>query len=92
VLFRREIASCEKAVRSLIHVDLSADQFSALVSWTYNLGSGRLQSSTLRAKLNRGNYFGASAEFPKWRRAGGVIMLGLVRRREAELALFDGVV
>jgi len=40
--------------------------FSSLCSWTYNLGSGALQRSTLRMKLNRGEYLGAADEFPKW--------------------------
>ena len=46
------------------------------------------QRSTLRMKLNRGEYLGAADEFPKWRRAGGRILAGLVRRRAAERALF----
>ena len=54
----------------------------------YNLGSGNLQSSTLRTKLNRGDYDGAANEFPKWRRAGGKILKGLVLRREMERSLF----
>ena len=88
-LLRRDLGRAERAVANLLRVPVTIEQFSALVSFTYNLGSGNFQASTLRAKLNRGDVEGASAEFPKWRRAGGRILLGLVRRRAAERALFD---
>ncbi|MBC8242328.1 MAG: lysozyme [Alphaproteobacteria bacterium] len=87
-LLARELAHTEKAVSRLIRVPLNEGQFAALVSFTYNLGSGRLQGSTLRMKANRGDYDGAADEFPKWRRAGGRIMRGLVRRRAEERALW----
>ncbi len=87
-LLARECRHAERTVTRLVRVPLNGNQFSALVSFTYNLGSGNLQSSTLRMKLNRGDYAGAADEFPKWRRAGGRILKGLVRRRAAEQALF----
>ena len=79
----------ERAVDRLIAVALSENQFGALVSFTYNVGSGNLAASTLRAKLNRGDYQGAAEEFPKWRLAKGKVLAGLVRRRAAEQALFE---
>ena len=87
-LLRRDIRSAEKAMKRLIKVELNENEFSALCSFVYNLGSGNLQSSTLRTKLNRGDYDGAANEFPKWRRAGGKILKGLVLRREMERSLF----
>jgi len=63
-------------------------RFAALVSLSFNIGLGNLQSSTLRMKLNREDYAGAADEFPKWRKSNGVVLAGLVRRREAERALF----
>jgi lysozyme len=60
----------------------------ALVSFAFNVGLGNLQSSTLRMKYNRGDYDGAADEFLKWNKAGGKVLNGLVRRREAERALF----
>ena len=87
-LLRRHLDHVEAAILQLIRVSLNENEFSSLCSWTYNLGSGRLQSSTLRAKLNRNNRLGAANEFPKWRRAGGKIMRGLVIRRERERRLF----
>jgi lysozyme len=68
---------------------LSENQFSALCSWVFNLGSGRLQSSTLRSKLNRGDHDGAGQEFLKWCMGGGRKLPGLVRRRKAELELWE---
>jgi lysozyme len=88
VLLRRHLDRVETDIRRLIWVKLNENEFSALCSFTYNLGSGRLQSSTLRAKLNREERLGAANEFPKWRRASGKILRGLVIRREAERQLF----
>jgi lysozyme len=87
-LLRRHLDHVEVAILRLIRVPLNENEFSSLCSWTYNLGSGRLQSSTLRARLNRNNRLGASQEFPKWVRASGKIMRGLVIRRERERQLF----
>jgi len=88
-LLLREIHHVERAIRTLIRIPLNQNQFSALVSWTFNLGSGRLQSSTLRTKINRGDHDGAALEFPKWRRAGGKILQGLVKRRAVEKTLYE---
>jgi len=60
----------------------------ALVSFSYNCGLGSLQSSTLRQRYNRNDYAGAADEFLKWNKAGGKVLRGLERRREAERALF----
>ena len=77
-----------KGVRRLIHVKLDPQEEAALISFSFNVGLGNLQSSTLRQKLNRADYMGAANEFPKWRRAGGRILRGLVLRRAAERNLF----
>ncbi|MGK9381775.1 lysozyme [Salmonella enterica subsp. enterica] len=60
----------------------------ALVSFAYNLGARTLSSSTLLRKLNAGDYAGAADEFLRWNKAGGKVLNGLTRRREAERALF----
>ena len=87
-LLRQEVHHIEGAIRRLIKYVLNENQFSSLVSFCYNVGSGNLQKSSLRMKLNRGDVEGASAEFPKWRRSAGKILSGLVRRRQAERNLF----
>ena len=73
---------------SATYSNLNANQYSALVSFTFNLGCGNLQSSTLLRLLNAGDTAGAANEFPKWVYGGGVVLPGLVRRREAERQLF----
>ena len=78
----------ERAVLRLITVPLSDGQFDALVSFTFNLGSGALQRSTLRRKVNRQEYEDAALEFGKWVWAGGRRLKGLINRRKAEAALF----
>jgi lysozyme len=87
-LLQRDIAKYERSVFRLVQAKLTQRQFDALVSFTFNLGGGALQRSKLRMKLNRGDYIGAAAEFLRWTRAGGVVRRGLVRRREAERAMF----
>jgi len=67
---------------------LNNNQFSALVSFVFNVGIGNFKASTLLKKLRGGDYLGAADEFPKWRRANGKILRGLVLRRAAERDLF----
>lgn len=60
----------------------------ACTSFAYNVGLTAFNGSSMARKLNEGDFDGASAEFPKWNKAGGQVLAGLVRRREAEQALF----
>jgi lysozyme len=62
-------------------------KFCAIVDFSYNLGVGRLQTSTLRRKINELDWEGAEKELLRWTRGGGKILPGLVRRRQAEVAL-----
>lgn len=62
-------------------------RFGAIVDFAYNLGPGRLQTSTLRKRIEAGDWEGAAEELKKWVRGGGRILPGLVRRREAECKL-----
>ena len=75
-------------VSRLIKKPLSENQFSALTSFTFNVGCGALQRSTLRMKLNRGEFQNAADEFPKLKFANKRILAGLVRRRAAEQKFF----
>tara|TARA_R110000803_G_scaffold1629_11_gene5303 strand:- start:2800 stop:3177 length:378 start_codon:yes stop_codon:yes gene_type:complete len=88
-LLKRELRTTENAVARMVASKLTENQFSAICCLVYNVGSGRFRSSTIRMKLNRKDYIGASNEFWKWRRAGGKILKGLVRRRAEEKGLFD---
>jgi GH24 family phage-related lysozyme (muramidase) len=86
-----DVATAEKAVNSLVKVALTQHQFDALVSFTYNEGSSRLASSTILKRLNAGDYTGAKEAFAMWNVIGGHVSAGLVRRRDAEMALFATV-
>jgi len=59
----------------------------AIVDFAYNLGVGRLQTSTLRRRINQGDWGGAREQIMRWTRAGGKVLPGLVRRRAAEAQL-----
>jgi len=86
---RGDVADAERAVGRFVRVPLTQCQFDALVSFTFNLGSGNLRTSTLLRLLNAGDYPGAAGQLLRWVNAGGKRLPGLVRRREAEKALFD---
>lgn len=87
-LLKTGLVSYESDVSRLVKVGLTQGQFDALVSFTYNLGARSLSTSTLLRKLNTGDYAGAADEFLRWNKAGGKVLNGLTRRREAERALF----
>ncbi|HBU8851085.1 TPA: lysozyme [Citrobacter sedlakii] len=87
-LLKTGLVSYESDVSRLVKVGLTQGQFDALVSFTYNLGSRALSTSTLLRKLNCGDYTGSADEFLRWNKAGGKVLNGLTRRREAERALF----
>ncbi|EKV01846.1 phage-related lysozyme (muraminidase) [Leptolyngbya sp. PCC 7375] len=89
-LLKTDLDRFEKAVNQAVRVSINDNQFAAIVSFTYNVGSGALRSSTLLKKLNRRDIYGAANEFPRWNRAGGRVLAGLTRRRNAERALFLG--
>jgi len=98
--FRHDVEIAEADVRRAFVVPLNQNQFDALVSLIYNVGyGGKARSgigvltngapSTLRRKLNAGDYRGAAEQFDKWIQGGGKVLPGLVRRRAAERALFE---
>lgn len=91
-LLIKDLKKAENAVSRLIKVPLNSNQFSALVSFTFNLGSGALQRSALRQKLNRGEYFSVPFEMSKWIYAGGVKRKGLLKRRLEEGLLFIRII
>ena len=88
-LLRQDTGSAQSTVNNNVTVTLTQGQFDALVSFTFNCGSGAFTSSTLLVLLNQGNYSGACAELDKWVHAGGVVVQGLVNRRNAEQDLFN---
>ena len=87
-LLRKDVESAERAVLRLVNLPLTDGQFDALVSFTFNLGSGALQRSTLRRKVNREEHDEVPAQFKRWVWAGGRKLNGLIKRRSAEAGLY----
>lgn len=87
-LLKTGLVSYENDVLKMAKVKLTQGQFDALVSFAYNVGSRALSTSTLLRKLNDRDVKGAADEFLRWNKAGGKVLNGLTRRREAERALF----
>ncbi|WP_319205630.1 lysozyme [uncultured Ilyobacter sp.] len=82
------LSKYEKDVKKLIKVQLDDNQFSALVDFTYNVGTGNFRNSTLLRKINSGEMVGASKEFERWVYSNKVKLPGLIKRRKEEKALF----
>lgn len=80
----------EGYVNQYVKVPLTQNQFDALVSWTFNLGPGNLKSSTMLTKLNEKKYDEVPSQLKRWNKAGGKVLRGLERRRNAEAAMFSG--
>ncbi|MGC5777597.1 lysozyme [Methylobacterium sp. NFXW15] len=87
-LLQLDLARFERAVAAALRVPVTANQFSALVSLAYNIGAAALSKSTLIRRLNAGKTQEAADQFVVWNKAGGRVLAGLTRRREAERALF----
>lgn len=85
-----ELHEYESYINEYVTVALSQNQFDALVSWVYNLGPANLKASTMLKVLNSGDYEGVPAQIKRWNKAGGKVLQGLIRRREAEALLFIG--
>lgn len=90
-LLARDAKIAISAVQRMIYSPLTQAQFDMLVSFAFNLGSGALQRSTLRMRVNRGDHEGAAYEFTKWVYAGGRKLRGLIRRRNAEADVYLGL-
>jgi lysozyme len=86
-LLAEDLKLYEKAVTEMVKVPINQNQFDALISFAFNLGTGALRGSTLMKKLNAGQP--CSAEFDRWVFAAGKALPGLVRRRAAERRLFE---
>ncbi|MBB4250843.1 lysozyme [Rhizobium sp. BK008] len=89
---RNDLDPCERAVASSVKVDLTDNQFGALVMFAFNAGVGAFKSSTLLKKLNAGDYAAVPGELAKWNKTTiegkKVVSNGLVNRRAAEAGLW----
>jgi lysozyme len=88
-LLAKDVGSASACVNAVVTVQLSQEEFDALVDFVFNLGAGAFRGSTLLRVLNTGDFAAAAAQFDAWDRAGGAVVAGLLRRRQAETALFQ---
>jgi lysozyme len=87
-ILAKDLERFEIGVRKYCPDGLTQSRLDALVSFSFNVGLGTLQRSTLRQKHNRGDYEGAADEFLKYTKAGGKVLKGLVNRRNDERAIY----
>lgn len=87
-LLARDIQAVDNALSSLVTVPLTQNQWDAIASLVFNIGSGNFAKSTLLKRLNERNYPAAAEQFTRWCLVDGKPLNGLLRRREAERDLF----
>ncbi|MDB9525987.1 lysozyme [Oscillatoria sp. CS-180] len=87
-ILQRDLNLFEQGVEDALTINTNSDQFSAMVSFSFNVGLGAYRDSTLLRKHNAGDFAGAANEFLRWVFAGGQRLAGLERRRDAERALY----
>lgn len=88
-LLKSDLEGFKKEMIPLVDVEVTRGQFVALLSFVFNLGTKAFMTSTLRKKLNKGDFEGASFEFLKWKFVNGEEVRGLLNRRKAERELFN---
>ena len=86
-----EMDEYEGYINNMVKVELQQHEFDALVAWVYNLGPTNLGESTMLKVLNGGQFDRVPDEMNRWTRAGGEILEGLVRRRQAESLMFQNL-
>jgi lysozyme len=91
-LLMADLADDVACVNKAVTVAITHKQFDAMVDFSFNCGRQNFLNSTLLRKVNLGDLIGAAQQFPLWVHAGGRVIPGLVSRRKAEAALFNGVV
>jgi lysozyme len=88
-LLMDDIESASNCVNACVVAQLTQPEFDAIVDLVYNIGCKSFGDSTMRRLLNQGDYAGAAEQFDAWDHAGGKVVAGLLRRREAETQEFD---
>ncbi len=89
-LLAKDVQNAAACVNRTVAIALNQDEFDALVDFVFNLGTGAFEGSTLLKELNANNMTAAASQFDAWDRAGGAVVAGLLRRRQAEAQLFTG--
>ncbi|KAK4120039.1 glycoside hydrolase family 24 protein [Parathielavia appendiculata] len=88
-LLADDMTRFERCITAMTHATVNLNQYGALISWSFNMGCGAAETSSLIQRLNNGEDVDTvlSEELPRWVYAGGQVLPGLVRRRNAEIAL-----
>jgi len=79
-LLAKDVGSAAACVNNVVAVQLSQEEFDALVDFVFNLGAGSFEGSTLLRDLNAADFASAAAQFDAWDHAGGAVVAGLLRR------------
>lgn len=87
-ILAKDLLRFEQGVLRMCPTGLTQGRFDALVSFSFNVGLGNLQKSTIRMKHNRGDFEGAAEAFMAWTKAGGKELPGLVKRRKHEMEMY----
>ena len=87
-LLSNDLVSFERGVLRLCPTGLTQPRFDSLVSFSFNVGLGNLQRSSIRMCHNRGDFEAAAEKFLDWSKAGGKVLPGLLKRRKDEMALY----
>ena len=88
LILDEDLDIAEDTVNKYVKVDINQNQFDALVSLVFNIGGGSFRRSTLLKKINSYEWLEVPAQFIKWRKAGGKVIKGLIRRRLSEASMF----
>ena len=86
---RADLATAEDCIGAHVDADLTQQQFDALASFIFNIGCHAFKGSTMCSLINSGNMDAAAQQFGRWDKAGGKVIDGLAKRREAERELFE---
>lgn len=87
-LLKKDLVNFEENLSKMITTELNQNQFDAIMDFTYNVGLGNFQRSTLCKKINERNFKAATDQFERWSRAGGNVIPNLIKRRTKEKELF----
>lgn len=88
-LLAQDVEGAAACVNNVVAIQLNQNEFDAIVDFVFNLGAGAFTGSTLLRDLNGGDFAAAAAQFDCWDHAGGAVVAGLLRRRQAETDLFN---
>src|ERR1700761_3554452 len=88
-LLAHDVGRAADCVNKAVTIELTQNEFDALVDFVFNVGTGAFTGSTLLRVLNAGDLAAAANQFDLWDHAGGAVVAGLLRRRQAETALFN---